>query len=777
MSTTNNPSTNTFLNHMSNPWFGLEMAINTAIIGSLSNYSFTIMMLGIFGYYCLKTTSLFIWDTCKKEAIATEIVKNISEQPKYIFYYIFRYVSDVISNWKNYCFNLLKHYVEQNQSVAPKYDVEFLRKFKGIKLNLGITPEILNCLIRYVRNNGTYEMADTIELNCENSSEHHIKKTYSNIRFDIEKDDKTYCRIVDNIDVFDDGNYIEKYEVTQVHTPKKQMYEYGDFMNELRTQSQFLADMLDFIRMKLDEQFCDVDWIELIKEESEQDMAFDAYGINTNEIDWIYKLMLAMISGRYGSSTMMDIRSTNRHITIDGNFIVTNIITGYPISNFKINRFNGEMLDSIRPILDHIISYHLNNLSGYMVYLSDVRLRGSSILTFEEAYQKLVKRSSDIATTNDKNGSKKDMKTKICLYIHSNKCYSREQLYELFMKFYKTHILISNVKDTVTIYNIKNARIENIVEEDNPEYKQFVEQRNLISGMKDAKGEVKIDITQLKVPSKTIQKTVYSNEIQVTEIAKCKKSLDTLYLRKDDKRRLYNRLDKFRNKIDMYSRLGIQRKLGFLLYGQPGTGKSTTIKAIATYLNKDIYFANLRNVHTNEDLKNMFDYINKSTVSGGVIVFEDIDAMAPELVHPRNLNDGKSEGTQIGKEIEKTVNQVMDDMHDKLSLSTFLNLLDGTLTSDETVVAITTNHIEHIDPAIYRSGRIDTKIHLRLCDAFQISEIYCGIVGKPLSKETLKKIKEFTYSPADIIFELLQNISDDEDECTEEKLLRSFIIP
>lgn len=42
----------------------------------------------------------------------------------------------------------------------------------------------------------------------------------------------------------------------------------------------------------------------------------------------------------------------------------------------------------------------------------------------------------------------------------------------------------------------------------------------------------------------------------------------------------------------------------------------------------------------------------------------------------------------------------------KLSFSGFLNALDGVATQEGTVLFMTTNHVERLDPALIRAGRI-----------------------------------------------------------------------
>lgn len=106
-------------------------------------------------------------------------------------------------------------------------------------------------------------------------------------------------------------------------------------------------------------------------------------------------------------------------------------------------------------------------------------------------------------------------------------------------------------------------------------------------------------------------------------------------------------------------------------------------------------------------------------------------------------------------------------------MSYFLNLLDGMLCSDGTCVIITTNHKDHLDPAIYRDGRVTVDIEYKKCDHYQIRNIYKRIMKRELSAELLAKIPEDAFTPATIIFHLLRYVLDPKDD---EVMLKKFTV-
>jgi len=57
---------------------------------------------------------------------------------------------------------------------------------------------------------------------------------------------------------------------------------------------------------------------------------------------------------------------------------------------------------------------------------------------------------------------------------------------------------------------------------------------------------------------------------------------------------------------------------------------------------------------------------------------------------------------------------------DQLNLSGLLNVLDGVVDSPGRIVIMTTNHVEHLDPALIRPGRIDKKMFLSYMEAADV---------------------------------------------------------
>jgi hypothetical protein len=128
------------------------------------------------------------------------------------------------------------------------------------------------------------------------------------------------------------------------------------------------------------------------------------------------------------------------------------------------------------------------------------------------------------------------------------------------------------------------------------------------------------------------------------------KSFDTWF--SPHKKDVVNLLENFKNKSGIYALPSSQNKLGLLLYGEPGCGKTSLIKAIAKKLDKSIFPISLDKFKTLESLQNIFynDYaiVNKAgygakweyiPIHKRLIVFEEIDTAGQIVADREKLRD------------------------------------------------------------------------------------------------------------------------------------------
>lgn len=310
-----------------------------------------------------------------------------------------------------------------------------------------------------------------------------------------------------------------------------------------------------------------------------------------------------------------------------------------------------------------------------------------------------------------------------------------------FAQFLETNSKRCNHNKPIKIYTIDVKTSIEETSKPNPKYEEYAEK------VKARKAE-NADITEdeireefgpkpaVKITEKNVSKTVVA-KLQCEKYAE----FDNLYLRKQQDIHLYSLVETFQNDKEQTKRMGIPNKFGLLLHGKPGCGKSTTAITVATYLGYDLFYMNLSGVDSNDTFKLMVDYVNVTHTGGGVMLFEDIDAMTDvvkcRVKYPR---------------VAPTT--AKDKNTDTFTLEYLLNVLDGSITADNSVAIITTNYLEELDEAIYRRGRMDDVIELNLADSYQIGKIFARFIGRPLREDVLLRVTENTFIPADIIFHM-----------------------
>jgi SpoVK/Ycf46/Vps4 family AAA+-type ATPase len=86
------------------------------------------------------------------------------------------------------------------------------------------------------------------------------------------------------------------------------------------------------------------------------------------------------------------------------------------------------------------------------------------------------------------------------------------------------------------------------------------------------------------------------------------------------------------------------------------------------------------------------------------------------------------------------------------TLSSFLSCLDGHIISEGNIIIMTTNHVELIDPACIRPGRMDVHLELGYCTYYQLNKLYKNIINiSDLSEYILKNIPEKLLPPCEVM--------------------------
>jgi len=164
-------------------------------------------------------------------------------------------------------------------------------------------------------------------------------------------------------------------------------------------------------------------------------------------------------------------------------------------------------------------------------------------------------------------------------------------------------------------------------------------------------------------------------------------------------------LDKFRNSKDWYDEHSIPCHFGIMLYGAAGMGKSSIAQAIATYMHSNLFVLSGDCVMA---LPKAIRMINQTTTRHrneyNIILIEDVDCG----IAADNISNRLSKMMSTHKPSD---DDMLADNH--MGLASVLNVLDGIGAPNNVIFIFTTNHIEKLDPALIRPGRIDLSLEIK----------------------------------------------------------------
>ncbi len=299
---------------------------------------------------------------------------------------------------------------------------------------------------------------------------------------------------------------------------------------------------------------------------------------------------------------------------------------------------------------------------------------------------------------------------------------------------YKEHdmkIQIMNVKD-----GFKNDRLLNISHYGQAQEKLLKKviiksdnRENIIDFIANAKEDI-MNLYQKNMQSNedTISIWIYKKDWWSLLSQTPKRNMESIYLKRGQKEELQKKLSEFyeENSKKSYLNFGVPYKYVVLLWGMPGTGKTSTIKGIASELNASIYIIPISKQMNDYDFIDAFSSINDEERSDGkkkIIVIEDIDTIFCE----------RKKG---------------DDMI-TIGLQNILNCIDGLSFSEGTVLFLTANEPQKIDYALLRSGRINLKVELNYADEYQTKQMYSKYF-KEGCEDFYSKVKHLQYTTADL---------------------------
>ena len=203
------------------------------------------------------------------------------------------------------------------------------------------------------------------------------------------------------------------------------------------------------------------------------------------------------------------------------------------------------------------------------------------------------------------------------------------------------------------------------------------------------------------------------------------RALDSIFLNPGIKEEVVDHIENFLNNKHIYEEKDITYKTGILLYGTPGTGKTSLASALATWLRYNLVVLDL-STFSKLDISSLTACINEDT-DNFVILLEDIDTIFPSL-------------DRQDKELDTETRNVINKM---------LQFLDSSSSPNNVIFIATTNDISKLDEAILREGRFDlkvpmTNIHpevaLTMLESFNIPSKDAKEIIKKLTKNDEKDI-------------------------------------
>lgn len=171
-----------------------------------------------------------------------------------------------------------------------------------------------------------------------------------------------------------------------------------------------------------------------------------------------------------------------------------------------------------------------------------------------------------------------------------------------------------------------------------------------------------------------------------------KRRLNTLYLPKEQLKRIVDAINEFFAKKKFYHEHGIPWNLKIIFYGPAGSGKSSLVKTIASEWNRNLFECS--GGKNGKYIPNCLTGYSEDIIAP-LFSISDIDKY-PILINEADVDLTNKEEKQSDEQLQ--YKEIFNKM---------INALDGISSGENRIIIMTTNHIEKFSKTFLRPGRID----------------------------------------------------------------------
>jgi chaperone BCS1 len=176
---------------------------------------------------------------------------------------------------------------------------------------------------------------------------------------------------------------------------------------------------------------------------------------------------------------------------------------------------------------------------------------------------------------------------------------------------------------------------------------------------------------------------------------------------------------------DWYNYMSIPWRRGYLLYGSPGSGKSSLVLTLASHLKVPVYVINLADPEMTDS--RLTEALSGNEEKMSILLLEEIDC----IFEQREKAD--------------------ENAKDAVTFAGLLNALDGLTAPEGRILIMTTNHFDKLDPALIRPGRADKHYFIDNASSVQLEQMarrfYPDITNEQVAR-LLSKFPDKTISMA-----------------------------